>query len=49
MTAEDTAFLEQVVADQATAGRAYEAAAVDVVAAVEQARARDTESDETAG
>ena len=49
MDAADTEFLQQVIADQAAAGRAYEAAATDVVAAVEQARARDTEPDEKGG
>ena len=37
--AADTEFLRQVVADQAAAGQAYEAAGTDVVAAVERARA----------
>ncbi len=46
MNTADTEFLQQVVADQATAGRAYEAAAADVVAAVEKTRARDTKPDE---
>ena len=40
VTAEDTAFLEQVVSDQAAAGQAYEAAGAEVFAAVEQARKR---------
>ena len=40
VTAEDATFLEQVISDQAAAGRAYEAAGADVVAAVEQARER---------
>ncbi len=39
--AADTEFLQQVVADQAAAGRAYEAAAAEVVAAVEKARAQE--------
>ncbi len=43
MNTADTEFLQQVVADQATAGRAYEAAVADVVAAVEKTRARDNE------
>ena len=49
MDAADTEFLQQVIADQAAAGRAYEAAATDVVAAVEQAMARDNEPNETQG
>ncbi len=49
MDAADTEFLQQVVADQAAAGRAYEAAATEVVAAVEQARAHDNELDEKGG
>ena len=47
--AADTEFLQQLVADQAAAGRAYEAAAADVVAAVERAKARGTEPDEKGG
>ena len=47
--AADTEFLQQVVADQAAAGRAYEAAATEVVAAVEQARVHDNEPDEKGG
>ena len=41
MDAADTEFLRCVVADQAAAGRAYEAAGADVVAAVEQAKAHE--------
>ena len=40
VTGEDTAFLEQVISDQAEAGRAYQVAGADVVTAVEQARER---------
>ncbi len=36
-----TEYLQPVVEDQAAAGRAYEAAAADVVAAVEKARAQE--------
>ena len=39
--AADTEFLQQVVADQAAAGRAYEEAGAEVVAAVEKARAQE--------
>ena len=39
--AADTEFLQQVVADQAAAGRAYEAAGADVVAAVKKALAQE--------
>ena len=43
VTAEDTEFLRQVIADQATAGRVYKAAGVEVLAALE--KARDDERD----
>ena len=45
----DTEFLQQMVADQATAGRAYEAAAAEVVAAVERAKDRGSKPDEKGG
>ena len=44
MDAADTEFLKQVVADQATAGRAYGAAGAEVLAAV--TKARDDEREE---
>jgi hypothetical protein len=47
VSAKDTEFLRQVVADQATAGRVFKAAGAEVLAAVE--KARDDERDEKGG
>ena len=47
VSAEDTQFLRQVVADQATAGRVFKAAGAEVLAAV--TKARDSERSEKGG
>ena len=47
VSAEDTQFLRQVIADQATAGRVFKAAGAEVLAAL--TKAEDTEPDETQG